>query len=165
MVSVRADNGMVHRVPLDCAQNVGLIYNPTNDDTKGLEGQTFNSIADITAVPTLPKVVCATQEHRSSDGKYLVEENEVLIVKQRNRTLFKGKKGLKVFSVLAKTEKALAEDCAGYFSTKPSLVRLPLADIVRYVPKLFPVRAVMYSSADGSSNTEQQGNNYLLLIL
>ena len=155
-MSVRTDNGIVHHIPLDCQQKVGLIYNPTSDDSKALEGQIFHSIADITSNQALPKVVCATQDYKTSDGKCLVEANEILIVKQRNRTLFKGKKGLKVFSMLSKTEKLLPEDCAGCFSTNPSLVRLSLADIVEYVPKLLPVRAVLYSSAD---DMDQQGTN------
>ncbi len=157
-MTVKADSGTIHRIPLDSTQKVGLIYNPTHDDVKGLEGHTFKSIADITAAHSLPKVICTTQEARSNDGKYIVEENEIFIVKQIHRTLFKGKKGLKVFSMLSKSEKVLPEDCCGYFSTKPSLVRLHLPEIIEFVTQLFPVRAVLYSAGEtAGANTDQLG--------
>ena len=148
---------MIHRIPLGSPQKVGIIYNPTHDYEKGLEGYTLKSIADITSSQELPKVICATQEARSSDGKCLVEKHEVLVVRQIHRTLFKGKKGLKVISMATMAEKLLPEDCVGYFSTKPSLVRLHLPEIIEFVPKPFPVRAVMYSAGDSTATADQPG--------
>lgn len=163
VVSVKTENGMTYRVPLGSPQKVGIIHNPTNDYEKGLNGHIFKTISEITSSPVLPKVICATQEARSSDGRYLVEENEVLVVRQVHRTLFKGKKGLKVYSLLSKTEKTLPDDCDGYFSTKPSLVRMHLPEIIEYVPKPFPVRAVMYSSGENVQSTDQQGGVRLII--
>ena len=115
----------------------------------------FKTVAEITSSSSLPKVVIATQEARNNEGKYLCEENEVLIVLQIHRTLFKGKKGLKVYSMLTKSDKVLPEDCHGYFSTKPSLVRLHLPEIIQLVPKPFPVQAVMYIAGENASTAEQ----------
>ena len=157
VVSVKTENGMTYRVPLGSAQKVGLIHNPTNDYEKGLNGHIFKTVSEISSSPVLPKVVCATQEARSTDGRYLVEENEILVVRQVHRTLFKGKKGLKVYSMLSKTEKTLPDDCNGYFSTKPSLVRMQLSEIIEYVPKPFPARAVMYSAGENVQSNDQSG--------
>lgn len=157
VVSVKSESGMTYRIPLGSPQKVGLIYNPTNDYEKGLNGYVFRTISDITSLPILPKVICATQEARSTDRKYLVEENEVLIVRQVHRTLFKGKKGLKVYSLISKSEKTLPDDCDGYFSTKPSLVRMHLPEIIEYIPKPFPVRAVIYSARENTQLSDQTG--------
>lgn len=161
VVSVKDGHGLVHGVPLGTAQKFGLIYSPSGDDESGLNGHVFKSISDITSCTVLPKVICATQEARSSDGKYLVEDNEILVVKQIHRTLFKGKKGLKVYSVLLKTEKTLPDDCEGYFSTKPSLVRIHLMEIIEYVPKPLSSRAVMYSAGENMLSADQTGKTTL----
>jgi len=143
------------------------MYNPNNDYSQGLEGNhmtscdchvtslivghVFKSVADITAATPLPKVVMATQEARSGDGKYLCLENEVLVVLGIHRTLFKGRRGLKVYSMEGHTEKVLPEDCHAYFTTNPSLVQLHLPEILQLVPTPFPSQAVMYSAGEDVS--------------
>ena len=156
IVSVKTEDGIVHRIPLSSAQRFGLIHNPSNNFEKSLGGYNYATIADITSSSVLPKVVCATQEATSADGKVLIEENELLIVGQVYKPLFIGKKGLKVFSITKKTHKTLFDDTAGHFSTKPSLVRLHLPEIIEYVPKPFPSCAVVYSATETASSAIDQ---------
>ena len=146
-VKVKDEDGCVHSLPLGGSMRCGLIYNPNSNYDEALEGINFTKISDITASATLPKVVCSTQAWVSADDKVSIENNEVLIVRQIHKPMF-GKKGLKVLSILTNSEKILPDECSGRFSTKPSLVRLHLPQIIEFIGNPFPCQAVMYSSTD-----------------
>ena len=148
VVKIKDEDNYTYSLPLGSAMKFGFVYNPNNDFDEALSGLMFEKIADITAMSTLPKVICATQAYQTSDEKIVVEENEIIVVRHVHRSMFKGKKGLKVFSVLSKTEKVLPDDCAGHFSTKPSLVRMHLPEIIEYIQIPFPAQAVMYHGGD-----------------
>ena len=151
---VKGSSGLVYRIPHSSLQKVGIIYNPTNSDEKGLKGYIFKSGAELLACPFPPKVVCCTKDAKNIDGIFLVMKNEVLIVRHTQHK----PKNLTVYSMLSCTEKTLPLDCEGYYSTKPSLIQLTLHEIVANIPDPFPLEAVVYTSADSISSPVKHGN-------
>ena len=154
------DDGLTHQIPHRPSQKIGIIYDPENNAEKGLNGYMYETVADLIAGSSTPKVVCATREVRSNDGKYLTEPNEILILIQIHKGRFKSKKTVVFYSMLSKSEKTLPQSCAGYFSTKPSLIQLGLQDIISHVPEPFPVKAVIYCSADNDVSSLKHGNEF-----
>ena len=151
IVRIKDEDGDSYSIPLGSAMKFGLVYNPNNQIDEALTGFQFEKVADVTTMSVLPKVICATKAYQSSDEKTSVEENEMLAVRHVHKSMFKGKKGLKVFSLLTQAEKTLPDECAGRFSTKPSLVQMHLPEIIEYIPTPFPTHAVMYSGGDSAA--------------
>ncbi len=151
IVRIKDEDGDNFSIPLGSGVKIGLIYKPHHDLDEALSGLQFEKVSDLLAMPSLPKVVCVTKAYQSSDDKVTLEENELLAVRQVHKSMFKGKKGLKVYSLLTLSEKLLPEDCTGQFSTKPSLVRLHLPEIIEYLQNPFPSHAVMYLSVNSAA--------------
>ena len=102
--------------------------------------------------------------YEGNDTRSSVRENEILVIQQALKSMFRGKRGIKVFSLQTKTEKVLPEECDAGFSTNPSLVRLHPSDIIEHIANPFPAYAVMYPSAE--SNAEDPGKyNYYIIIM
>jgi len=152
---VKASSGLKYNIPHSNSQKIGVIHSHAPDNEQSLDGHIFKSVGNLIDCNPTPKVVCAQQEARSNDGKYLVEENEILIIIHAQKGVFK--KSLTVYSMLSRSEKNLPSDCNGYFSTKPSLIRLSLLEIAINVPDPFPVEAVIYSTADNISSPIKHG--------
>lgn len=149
---VKDEDGMTHRVSLEAPVKMGLVFNPKNDSDESLNGYSFKTVADMTSLPVLPKVVSATQRVNCGDEKNSVSEGEVFVVRQVQRSVFKGKKGLKMFSLLTNSIKVLSDDCPGNFSTKPSLVKMDLPDLLEKVADLFPSCCIIYPTTDNASH-------------
>ena len=147
VVTIRDEDGVTYSLPLESAMKFGLIYNPSSNLDEALSGYEFERVSNIVAASILPKIVRTTKSVRNSDDKSALEEGELLVIQHVHKTILKGRKGLKVFSLLTKSEKILPDDCCGHFSTKPSLVQLHLPEIVQYIPSPFPSLAVMYSTS------------------
>ena len=147
VVTIRDEDGVTYSLPLGSAMKFGLIYNPSSNLDEALSGYDFERVSNIMAAPIFPKIIRATKSVHNSDDKSALEEGELLVIHHVHKTLLKGRKGLKVFSLLTKSEKILLDDCCGHFSTKPSLVQLNLPEIVQYIPSPFPSLAVMYSTS------------------
>ena len=70
-------------------------------------------------------------------------------MKNVHRTAFKKtKKGLKVFSLSTGSSRVLPDECQGCFSTKPSLVRVGLPELLERIGDVFPTCAVLYPTTD-----------------
>lgn len=147
-VMVKDEDGMTHRISLEAPVKMGLVYNPKNDYDTSLSGYNFRTISEATSMPVLPKVISATQGVNCSEEKNSVSEGEIFIVKNLQRSLFKGKKGLKVYSLSTNSNKVLFDDCQGHFSTKPSLVRMDLPELLERVTDIYPSRCVIYPTTD-----------------
>lgn len=151
-VTVKDEDGMTHRLSLDAPVKIGLVYNPENDDHVSLSGYNFKNVSEVTSMPVLPKLISATQAVNYGEDKNSVSEGEIFVVKQIQRSLFKGKKGLKVYSLATGSNKVLLDDCQGQFTTKPSLVRMDLPEFLEKVDSKFPLRAVLYPTTDDISS-------------
>ena len=107
-----------------------------------MRGQTFKKVANIVALETLPKVVCATKSGSE------VKRYEVLVIQGVHKPQTKGGKGLNVFSLLTQSKKTLPHDCSGHFSTDPSLIRMYPVDVHASLSHLnrtlFPFDAKLY---------------------
>ena len=147
VVTIRDEDGVTYSLPLESAMKFGLIYNPSSNLDEALSGYEFERVSNIVAASILPKIVRTTKSVHNSDDKSALEEGELLVIQHVHKTILKGRKGLKVFSLLTKSEKILPDDCCGHFSTQPSLVQLHLPEIVQYIPSPFPSLAVMYSTS------------------
>lgn len=148
-VIMKDEDGMTHRISLEAPVKVGLVYNPSHDYDASLDGYSFRNIAEVTAMPVLPKVIAATQM-ANVGTENSVAEGETFVIKHAHRSMFKGKRGLKVFSVTTQTNKVLLDDCLGHFSTKPSLVKMDLPDLLE-VTEIFPSRGVIYPTSDDAA--------------
>ena len=150
VVTIRDQDGMTYRVPLESTMKFGLVFNLSSNYDEGLCGYTFRTVSDLTSLAVLPRVVCTLKAFEGNDARSSVQENEILVIKQALKSLFRGKRGIKVYSLLMKTEKVLPEDCDVGFSTNPSLVRLHLSDFIEHISNPFPAHAVMYPSTDNT---------------
>ena len=156
-IMVKDEDGMTHCISIDAPVKIGLIYNPDNDLDKSLNGYVFKTVSEITTLPNLPKLICAQQTVSTGDDKNSVTEGEIFVVKSIHRSMFKGKKGLKVYSLATKSSKVLLEDCQGSFSTSPSLVRMGLTELLEGVGEVFPSRAVIYPTSNESKTSDFPG--------
>lgn len=151
-VILKDEDGMTHRVSVESPLKVGVIYNPKNNYNTSLNGCTYKNISEVTSLPSLPKVIAATVSVNTGEEKNSVSEGEVFVVKQVQRSMFKVKKGLRVYSLLTKSDKFLLDDCPGHFSTKPSLVKMGLHELLGEVPDIYPSHCVIYPTADCKSD-------------
>ena len=123
----------VYSVPLASTLQFGLVFNLRQN----MDGTTFHKASDIMALKVLPKVVCATKAFQGADEKSSVRENEILRIQSVE---IHGTEVLEVFSFTTNNVKILQANCEGDFSTKPSLIRLHLPDILTCIP----CKAVMF---------------------
>lgn len=151
-VIVKDVDGMMHRIPFESPVKVGLIYDPNNNYNTSLNGCTYKNISEVTSLSVLPKVIAATVRVSSGEEKNSVSEGEVFVVKQVQRSMFKVKKGLRVYSLLTKSDKFLLDDCPGHFSTKPSLVRMGLPELLGEVSEIYPSHCVIYPTVSYKSD-------------
>ena len=154
VVSIKDAHDTPYSIPLNSAIEFGLVYDPNDNRSEAINGLTFEKISEITAAHTPPKVFCALKAFRGEDEKSSVYDNEVLIVKQVLKPRFKGKRAVKVYSLLTNSEKLLHEDCIGQFTTQPYMVRMHLLEMIEHVANPFPHQAIVYFSTDIYQNPE-----------
>jgi len=154
VIVIKDAHNTPYSIPLNSAIEFGLVYDPNDNRSEAINGLAFVKISEITAAHTPPKVFCALKAFRGEDEKSSVYDNEVLIVKQVLKPRFKGKRALKVYSLLTKSEKLLHEDCIGQFTTQPYMVRMHLLEMIEHVAHPFPHQAIMYFSPDIYQNPE-----------
>ena len=150
VVTIRDQDGMSCRVPIESSMKFGLVFNLSSNYDEGLCGYVFKTVSDLTSLSILPKVVCTMRAYEGNDARTSVQENEILVIQQALKSMFKGKRGIKVYSLRMKTEMVLPEDCDVGFSTNPSLVRVHPSDIIEHIANPFPAHAVMYPSAENT---------------
>ena len=132
-----------YSIPLNSAIEFGLVFNPENKLNRATEGYTYRKVVDIIALSTMPKVIYSQLAIRGNDDKSTVFAKEILIIKGVHKPKHRGKRSLKVFSMMSRSEKILPEGYCGQFSTQPFLVKLHLSDIMEYLPDPFPADALM----------------------
>ena len=145
VINFKDKDGFIHQIPLTSAAMFGLVYNPLGDYDQALDGYTFEKCSDIMAADPMPTILCATNQVKSMDEQHGIAQNEILLVRGVQKPKIRGKRLLKVFSVLSNAGKLLPEQCQGEFTTKPSLVRLHLSQIVSNISNPFPAQAVLYT--------------------
>ena len=133
VVTIKDTQGTMYSVPLASILQFGLVFN----EQESMDGTTFHKASDIMALKVLPKVVCAMKAFRGADESSSVQKNEILKIQSIE---MRGKAVLKVFSFTRNSVKVLQANCKGRFSTKPSLIRLHLPDILTCIP----CKAVMF---------------------
>lgn len=148
VITLKDSDGFMHQIPLASSMKFGLVYNPNNNLTEALAGHQFEKCSDIMAAEIMPQVVCATIQVESTEENHSIATNEIVVVKQIQKPKLRGRRSLKVFSLLSHTEKILPEECMGMFTTKPSLIQLHLPQIVQSISKPFPTQAVLYVNSD-----------------
>jgi len=150
MVTIKDASRQQYSVPLNSAIRFGLIYNPEKQPAISSTPFIFESVSDIIAMKTLPKVVCAMIKYVGDTDRASVSANEVLCITRIHKPKFHGKKSLEVFSLVTNAKKLLAFDCCGQFSTDPSLVQMHLPSILDHIPNLFPCQAILIADEDSS---------------
>lgn len=147
-ISLKDKDGYTHHIPLASSMTFGLVYNPINDYDDALIGHEYEKCSDIMAMTPMPKVICAMNTVESTEDRSRIHEHEILAIRNIQKSKFRGRRSLKVFSFLTNTEKLLPDDCAGHFTTKPSLIRLHLSQISQGISDPFPSQAVVYLGAE-----------------
>ena len=155
MVTIRDDDSMTHKIPVDSPVKIGLIYNPKGDYEESLNGYEFKMVSDILAMPTPPKLIYAKQAIITGEEKSSVSEGEIFRVGHTNKSVFKSKRGLKVFSLLTRSKKLILDSSLGCFSTKPSLVRVELASFMELFTDIFPAQVVVYPDTMDSTSSQE----------
>ena len=154
VVAIKDAHDTPYSIPLNSAIEFGLVYDPNENRSEAISGLTFEKISEIIAAHTPPKVFCALKAFRGEDEKSSVYDHEVLVVKQVLKPRLKGKRALKVYSLLTNSEKLLHEDCIGRFTTQPYMVRMHLLEMIEHVIHPFPHQAIVYFSPDIYQNPE-----------
>ena len=145
-------------IPLSSTLQFGILHDGAPDEN---EGVIFNSVHEILALETLPKSLCVVS---SKDGQsQVLKENEILLV-QMIITPRSGEKSLLVYSTLMKTTKILSSNIVAEFSTKPSLVRLNLSDIVHHLTNPFPCQVLVFEP-EGSAALSSQSHQLIQRFL
>ena len=146
VVTLTDSNCCNYTIPSNTPVQIAPLYNPNDNVDEALKGFTFDSVADITSLHTLPKLLRVTKSFHGSDSKCSVEEGELLVVKKISRTPMMRKLVLKVYSVTANEVKVLNEDCVGQFTTNPKEARFLLMQAIQRIPDPFPMEAELYMS-------------------
>ena len=155
VVTVRASSGELYSIPINSAVQFGLLYNPEKQPC------IFENVADIIALRTLPKVVCATVAYMGNAETASVAENEVLCINRVHNPMFHGRKSLEVYSLLTGGKKQLPLECLGKFSTDPSLIQMRLLDMLDHISNLFPSQAMMFTGEEFSRSVQELPNSLL----
>lgn len=155
IVKIQDANHYEYAVPLNSSLEFGLAYQlPSGFKQINLKYH-FKTVGEIIHLRNLPKVLRATESHKGSGPDSSVEKNDLLLVKEVKVK----KRGIKSSKVLKCTvagtgmKKVLSEDCAGYFSVKPTDTRLFLPEIVEHIT--LPDRAFIYSSSNARIDLPQ----------
>jgi len=148
MVTIKDASRQQYSVPINSAVRFGLIYNPEKQPAVSSTPFIFESVSDIIALKTLPKVVCAMIKYVGDTDRASVSANEVLCITRVHKPKFHGRKSLEVFSLITNAKKLLALECCGKFSTDPSLVQMHLPSILDHIPNLFPCQAILFADED-----------------
>ena len=156
VVAIKDAHDTPYSIPLNSAIEFGMVYDPNNNHSEAVNGLTFTKLSEIIALPTPPKVFCVLKAFRGDDEKSTLYDNEILVVKQVLKSRFKSKRALKVYSLLAQSEKLLPEDCTGQFTTQPNMVRMHLPEMIEHVIYPFPHRAIIFFGAEVYQNPEME---------
>ena len=133
-------------VPLHGCVEYSILYDPDNDIEKAKAGYTFQTVGDLLAKKSMPKVVCASEGFNSGNERSSIKAREVLLILKVKKRRFSGPPSLVVFSATCGTRKVLRSGCAGKFSTNPILTKLPMPHILKhFLPAdIFPCKAMMF---------------------
>lgn len=119
------------KIPLNSALQFSLLYNPNNNLKEASLGYMFKSVKELLAKKDqMPKVVCVTKQHSSSNATHSVEKGEILILDEVKHGRFGGQ-SLLCTSLRSNKQKRLSESVQGHFSTNPDDLKLFLPDIVK----------------------------------
>lgn len=144
VVNIEYENGKRENIPVDSTVPFAILYNPQKNHSEALTGYKYEKVADLVQLPVLPPLLWSRKAYQGSSHDSSISANELLIVRGVKSRLV-GKQQLKVYSLTQKREKTLYTSCVGSFSTKPRDVCLFLSDILKYMPDIFPCRAVMFN--------------------
>ena len=150
-------------IPLNSSVPFSVVYNPDSNVKKALEGRLFPNARALMKAKVLPRVVYVTEPRsalRAVDAKVkasapissdsctshtnVIEKDEILVFDQTETDRESQK--YKVFSIKAKTNKLLTDDCKLSFSTCPEHVSMFMTDIVQYIADQFPCKVAMTGS-------------------
>lgn len=166
VMTTRDSVGTVYTIPLNSAIKFGIIYDPDREGTPGAvktptqkrkgnkkpEQETntvFETVADLLALKTLPKVVCASCTSFGGKGdKLTVKRDEILIIKGVYKPALKHKKALKCYSIQAECKKLLPADCRGNFSIAPERTQIHVLEFANKLKNALPCQAMMFLSSE-----------------
>ena len=165
IITLKDADGSTQYVPLESAMMLGLLFNPSSDYDKALCGHKFEKCSDIMALTQMPKVICVTSPVVSPDPQNSIQRHEVLAVIGTLKFKIGGKRCLRVYSFLENKEKLLTEACAGYFTTKPSMLFLHLQQILQKVNHPFPSQALLYQEKESVAKESLQASPSSIVTL
>ena len=148
IVTIHDSNGHQYSIPFNSAIEFGPLYDPNNNFEEAFKGFRFETVSDILAQKTLPKIVRAQTAHVAGDVKSSVTADELLIIKRVAKTMPMRHSVLKVYSMTAGEDKTLHEDCAGCFTTNPYSVRLYTPELIQHLHNPFPLKAMLCISVN-----------------
>jgi hypothetical protein len=143
MAQLTSANKEQYYVPFNSALEFGVVYDPVKRADEAKQGYLFNTVKELMNAPGLPSVVYAQKSYDSSSYEGSIQAGEILIVKQIQKALMRGKY-LSCAVVGSNQKKKLLENCEGSFSTTPSDVKMPLSYLLNEVP--LPVSCMLYYS-------------------
>ena len=165
IITLKDADGSMQSVPLESTMMLGLLYDPSSDYDKALCGHEFEKCSDIMALTQMPKVICVTSPVVSPDPQNSIQQHEILAVIGTLNFKIGGKQCLRVYSFLENKEKLLTENCAGNFTTKPSMVFLHLQQIFERVNKPFPSQALLHQEEESVANESLQASPSSIVTL
>ena len=144
---VREKSGCLFKIPMASLLRFGLLYCPTKKLDQALEGYTFKSVSDILDLKIMPKLLIALRGWRGTSSSETIEVDELLWVKGETHDPRTPQfRFLKVVHAFNGQVTLLRSDTFIPLSTKPSLLLLPLTDIVKHMHP--PFDAVVQSPKD-----------------
>ena len=136
-------------VPVYGCVEYSLVYDPDGDAEKAKVGYTFQTVGNMLAKKTIPRVVCALESSSSGSERSSVCAREVLMVLKVKKRRFSGPPSLVVYSITKNARKVLNGGCAAQFTTNPIMTKLPMTLIMKHFsPDIFPCKGMMFMSGN-----------------
>ena len=141
LVVIETLTGMKIKVPLNSSLQFGILYNPTNNLKQAVKGFHYKTAGNILSLSVLPKLICATKQHKATRQENAVHKREVLLLYEAT-TNSQSKRALPCIQMDSGKHKNLLEDCAGLFTTQPASVKMFLPEIINHID--LPQMAVVF---------------------
>lgn len=130
-------------LPPDAPVRCALVYTSETEKCDLESGYTFKQAFDIIRAQPMPKIVCATRMGTGKSIDSAVMPGEIL----RVSGVQSENQGIVAHSYRLECTKVLDGKCAGYFTTRPANVQLPLSQVLSTLNVTFPCKVQLFPAS------------------
>ena len=147
VVMTGCTSGEIITVPLNSAAKLSVLHDPDGNMDEAMNGYCYETVKDLISRKPLPLLIKATHTYHGGTPLSSVTEGEILRV--IGTKAFLRTKQLRVQNINEES-KILNEKCAGYFTTAPVQLSLPVSSLLN-LGIIFPATVVFTENPSLSS--------------